>query len=160
MLSKDDKKNQKLFNQNMTILTKYIRDNNLELSQDFNSRERQLHFLALYYSKGCNITETCKAVGVARQQFYYWSDTYPDFKTLAKMQEESLVDFAESKLLEAMQDGNIPAIKFFLCNKGRGRGWQPETKIEAQVNNDITIRYDYGDDERKPPECQGEPQNT
>ena len=48
---------------------------------------------------------------------------YPEAKEALENEEEKALDDAESKLIEAVNAGNLGAIMYFLNNKGRKRGY-------------------------------------
>lgn len=85
-----------------------------------------------FEKKGCNITATCAALKITRKTFY---DRKAKNKSLAEKlnaAQESLLDFAESKLMEHINDGDITSLIFFLKCKGKQRGY-----VE-RVENEIT----------------------
>ena len=54
---------------------------------------------------------------------------------------ESITDLAETKLIKEINDGNFPAIKFYLSTKGRDRGYveRQEQHIEANISGGLVI---------------------
>ena len=53
---------------------------------------------------------------------------YPEAVKLFESEELKGVDFAESKLLELVRNGDLNAIALYLKHKGRRRGWGTETE--------------------------------
>ena len=100
-------------------------------------------FLSVFMAKGNNISESCKAAAIARCVYYEWLHKDPDFKQAVADAKEALYDFAETSLIAAMQDGNFQAIKFFLINKAKQRGWQETTTIQQQHSGGIEIIHTY-----------------
>ncbi len=86
-----------------------------------------------YEKKSANVTATCTALNVSRTIFYKWKNRYPKLEALLDEVDESLLDFAESKLLENIQDGDVTSLIFFLKTKGKKRGY-----VE-QVENKVSI---------------------
>ncbi len=71
----------------------------------------------------------------------------PDIAAAYEQVNESTIDFAESKLFQAMNDGNITAIIFFLKTKAKQRGYIETQKIEgAGENGEHLIRIIKHDD--------------
>lgn len=69
------------------------------------------------------IERACKKVGIVRSTFYRWCDSDPEFKVKAEVAIEfgrgKLNDFAESKLMEAINTGNVQAIRYWLDNNSK-----------------------------------------
>jgi len=86
------------------------------------NRKQEAFLKALEASAG-NITEACRKVKIARQTFYNWRENNKDFNQAVEDVQESLLDFAESKLMELISAGNVTAIIFFLKTRGRSRGY-------------------------------------
>ena len=86
-----------------------------------------------YEKKGANVSATCSALNVSRTTFYKWKNKYPKLEALLDEVDESLLDFAESKLVQNIQDGDVTSLIFFLKTKGKKRGY-----VE-QIDNKVTI---------------------
>ncbi len=76
-----------------------------------------------------------RKLGVSRTTLAAYIARYPDLTELAYAIDEETIDFAESKLLEAVANGNIRAIIYYLTNKGKSRGYQKDTTNVLVVNN-------------------------
>ncbi|MBD5585832.1 MAG: hypothetical protein HDQ88_12180 [Clostridia bacterium] len=87
-----------------------------------------------YEKKAGNLSATASALGVSRQTLYDWRKEFPELKSKMEDIEESLLDFTESKLLEAIQDGNLTAIIFHLKTKGKERGYVERVENNVSVN--------------------------
>ncbi|NQV37293.1 MAG: hypothetical protein HQ509_04700 [Candidatus Marinimicrobia bacterium] len=101
------------------------------------------HFLQIFESKACNITETCKAIGISRSTYYSWLNDV-EFEDQIMFKRDSMVDIVESKLMELIDDGNITAIIFFLKTIGRGRGLQTQKLFRGTSFTDL---YHYLENE-------------
>ncbi len=77
-----------------------------------------------------NISEGCKAINISRQTYYRWIDDDQDFESKCKNVSESLLDLAENRLLEKINDYDTTSIIFFLKTKGRKRGYQEKQELE------------------------------
>ena len=74
---------------------------------------------AMYEKKGANISATCVALGIDRKTFYNRRKASEELNEKLESVEESLIDFAESKLMKAISDDNLTATIFYLKTKGR-----------------------------------------
>ena len=75
------------------------------------------------YSVTGNISECCRQCNIGRQTFYEWMKNDVQFKQDFEDAEDSLIDFAEGKLLNLIDERNPTAIIFFLKTKGKERGY-------------------------------------
>ena len=102
---------------------------------------RKKLFLEAFERAACNITLASKNTDIDRGTYYHWMEKDPKFKKAVEAHQASLVDIAESQLFKNLRDGKETSLFFFLCNKGKGRGWQSINKIENHVNvaDKITI---------------------
>lgn len=82
----------------------------------------------------CNISATCDKVGIARRTFYYWKERNHRFREAIEDAEEMSIDFAESKLRQAVLNGDMTAIIFFLKTKGKKRGYVEQIEQKVEVN--------------------------
>lgn len=53
---------------------------------------------------------------------------------------EKVLDLAETKLIEAIKDGDTGMIKYLLSTKGKGRGFTERTEITGEDGGPIEIR--------------------
>lgn len=93
-------------------------------------------FLSAYKSKAYNITAACTAVGIGREVYYRWLKSDPDFTQQLDFARESLIDFAESKLIQHINKDNIVALLFFLKCKAKSRGYV-EKEVEVDKPSEI-----------------------
>lgn len=87
-----------------------------------------------YRRKGCNVSATCSALNINRSTFYDWKKTDPKLAQELADAEEALLDFAESKLMEHINSGDVATLIFFLKTKAKARGYVERTQSEVQVN--------------------------
>ena len=69
------------------------------------------------------VTSTAKHLGCAPKTVYRYIERFPALKDVLREARESSVDLAESKLIEAIKNGNLTAIIFFLKTQGKSRGY-------------------------------------
>jgi hypothetical protein len=61
---------------------------------------------------------------------------HPELNDVLKEQRESLLDFAESKLIQLIKEGDKTAIIFFLKTQGRARGYYEKVEQNTTFNLD------------------------
>lgn len=88
--------------------------------------------VSIYKKKLGNISATCDALNISRQSFYTWKEKSPALQRMLDDADESLLDWAETKLIEQINENNLTALIFFLKTKGKKRGY-----IE-QIDKNIT----------------------
>ena len=96
---------------------------------------KQMNLLSALKTSMGNVTMACHSVGVGRTTYYLWLKENPLFKEQVDEIEEIVLDWAESKLYEQIEKGNIAANIFYLKCQGKDRGWtekyekkEPQTK--------------------------------
>lgn len=90
--------------------------------------------IAVYEKKGCNVSSTCTALGINRTTFYNWRKQNSKIDEQLTSVEESVIDFAESKLVEHINDGDTTCLIFFLKTKGKNRGYIERFEQNLTVN--------------------------
>lgn len=100
-----------------------------------------------YRKKGCNVTATCAALGISRFTFYYKRNHIKKLQEELGDAEESLLDFAESKLMEHIQNGDVQTLIFYLRTKGKKRGYVEKTESDVNVNAFERLMRETSDDE-------------
>lgn len=106
----------------------------LQSPRDKRSKYTNEQIAELFKKKGCNISSTCSAIGISRMTFNRWRDDDPELERMIQEANEAVVDFAESKLVEQINGGNITAIIFFLKTKGKRRGYIESNEVVANVS--------------------------
>lgn len=90
--------------------------------------------IQIYEKKGCNITATCTALGISRKTFYEWKEKKKKLAEGLEAAEEAIIDFAESKLVEHINNDDVQALIFFLRTKGKKRGYVEKTESDVNIN--------------------------
>jgi len=80
--------------------------------------------------------------GINRCTHYRWLQNDPGYKTAVEDIENVALDFAESKLHNAINEGSVPAIIFYLKTKGKKRGYVERSELDI---NNIKIGADLAD---------------
>lgn len=103
--------------------------------------------LKVFKSKVGNISATCDALGIDRSTFYEWRKKSPELDEMLKGEEESMIDFAETRLMEKINDGDLTAIIFFLKTKGKRRGYVERMENEISGNAFERLMRELPDEE-------------
>ena len=77
------------------------------------------------------ITSACEKTGISRTTYRRWLKSDEDFAAEAADITETQVDFVESRLLQAIKDGETTAIIFYLKTKGKHRGYSEKVQPAA-----------------------------
>lgn len=96
------------------------------------SSTKKDNFLKALKNNLGNISQACKASKISRQTYYRWIDDDVEFEEKCKDVEESLLDLAESRLLEKIDKYDTTSIIFFLKTKGKKRGYVEKQEFELQ----------------------------
>jgi len=94
---------------------------------------------------GGNISTAAKILQVSRQSVHAWikgNKVLQDARTEAF---ETVLDLAESKLVTAINGGDMTAIIYTLKTQGRTRGWGEHQQVT--FTKDDVINIGYSDDE-------------
>lgn len=100
------------------------------------THKKELMLEALKKSLGI-VTTACQNVGIERSTHYDWLKNDPDYKAKVEALDEVVLDFAESKLHQSINNGSDTATIFFLKTKGKKRGY-----IEKQEINNTNLNID------------------
>lgn len=101
----------------------------------------------MYSKKSCNVSATCAALNVSRQTFYDWKEKYPELKKALEEADDAILDWAETKLIEQVNDGNLTALIFFLKTKGKKRGYVEQIDANVSTNPFEQLMKELPDDE-------------
>lgn len=80
------------------------------------------------------ITYACQKVGISRQTYYNMIKEDEEFAKEVENINDETVDLVESKLLSAINNGDITAIIFYLKTKGKKRGYVERTEHDVNSN--------------------------
>ena len=107
--------------------------------------ERQRIFLQFFFQFNGNVGAACAASGVPRSVFTFWMNNHIEFASVVHEVDEMALDVAEQQLLKNIENGKEQSLFFFLCNKGRKRGWQDVRKMIAPKINNMKVEIQYPD---------------
>ena len=104
----------------------------------------QKKFLCVFYVRLCNVSQSCRAVGISRQTFYRWCKGYKSdsFSMAVKEVEESLFDDVESIMYEKIfVNKDSQMLIHFSKTKMKSRGYieTVENKMSKQLLNQVKL---------------------
>lgn len=88
-----------------------------------------------------------RRLGVSRNTVYRYVKEYATVRQAIDEAREANLDFAESKLMQAVNNGSIPAIMFLLKTVGRNRGYVERQEVTTPDDKPLTIRVIYDSSE-------------
>ena len=74
-------------------------------------------------------------------------ERYPPLKEVLSDAREDALDLAESKLMEAIRNGNLTAIIFFLKTRGKSRGYSERGDLVRATGDEpvqVTFKINEG----------------
>jgi len=89
-------------------------------------------FLISLANNNGNITNACIDANIGRRTYYDWLED-EDFAEKVDNVQESLLDLAESKLMENINKNDNTSIIFFLKTKGKKRGYVERQEVDANI---------------------------
>ena len=108
--------------------------------KDEDARYKNIPFPVIaktYKANAGNLALTAEALGIDRSTLWQWRKQFPELENMLNDYDESLGDLAESKLMMAINEGNLTAIIFYLKTKHKGRGYIEGQEIKATVQGAI-----------------------
>ena len=105
---------------------------------------RQKKFLCVFYVRLCNVSQSCRALGISRQTFYRWCKGYKSdtFSMAVREVEESLFDDVESIMYEKIfVNKDSQMLIHFSKTKKKSRGYieTVENKMSKQLLNQVKL---------------------
>ena len=85
--------------------------------------DKQQLMLEILEKSAGNVSVACKKIGIGRTTYYDWCEHSAHFKKAVDDIQESLIDLAETKLMQKINDGDTTSTIFFLKTKGKSRGY-------------------------------------
>jgi len=135
-------------NEKKTIkVTPDQQDNHLTILNRFSQKKKS--FLSLFPELYGNISKTAESIGIDRGTYYHWIRTDKDFKQSIEDLEPKriVIDLAKSKLIEAIEQGNITAIIFTLKTLGKDEGFSERNEI-VNLNKSLDAEIENLTDEQ------------
>lgn len=88
------------------------------------------------------VSQATKALGMDRTTPYRWMREDEEFKDAVYEIQNVVLDFAEGKLYELVQEKNATAIIFLLKTKGKNRGYIERTEITGMDGSGLDVRIE------------------
>jgi len=85
------------------------------------------------------VSPAVKMVGIDRGTHYNWMENDEEYKKRVTEIQNVTLDFAETKLMELIKDGEPSAVYFYLKTKGQGRGYIERQQTDLNVKNEMNI---------------------
>ena len=116
-----------------------------------NNKEQKAMFIQTLQSNAAgSIGLALKLTGVSRHVMTYWRNTDPAFNEDVMGAIEVTLDFAEAKLVGAIDEGDLNAIKYFLDARGKARGYGIQRVEMGNIQGEaFTVQTVSSDDEFK-----------
>ena len=120
--------------------TKKDKKDNAQNAQKTDKKKKD--FLISLKNNNGHISKACDAAKIGRRTYYSWIEKDEVFKQDADDAQESLIDLAESKLMENIEDNDNTSIIFFLKTKGKKRGYIEKQEIDANIRPIEDINFE------------------
>lgn len=99
------------------------------------TRQKKKKFVSTFAARLCNVSKTCKVVGIARQTFYRWCDEDDKFKKEVDNQYEEFYDDIETTMFsKAIEEQDTTMLIWLSKTKMKHRGYVETMKQEVTVN--------------------------
>ena len=115
-------------------MAKKNKDNSLGKAKTNNNKK--IFIQALAEHRGI-VTKACKATGISRTQVYKWRDEDPTFIDQINEVQQIVLDFAEDKLFEHIENDNVASLLFFLKCRGKERGYVERQEITGKDGEEL-----------------------
>jgi hypothetical protein len=99
-------------------------------------------FLEALEKKMGIVSQATKALGIDRTTPYRWMREDDEFKEKVEEIQNVVLDFAEGRLYELVQEKNPTAVIFLLKTKGKSRGYVERTEITGMDGNSLDVRIE------------------
>ena len=100
------------------------------------AKEKEDLLNALAQTSGI-VSSACKAANVSRMTYYRYYNEDPDFREKADDVKELQKDFAESRILKKMKEGDTTMIIFYAKTQMKDRGYTERREITGKDGEDL-----------------------
>ena len=87
------------------------------------------------------VSQACKRCGIDRTTPYRWAREDEKFKEDMEEIQNVVLDFAESKLYELVDEKHPTAIIFLLKTKGRNRGYVERQEMDIEGGMNLVVEF-------------------
>lgn len=106
--------------------------------------KKEQYLEALEKSMGI-VTQAVKKVGIDRTTPYRWMKEDEEFAMRCMEKRNVVLDFAETKLFELVNDNHASAVIFLLKTLGKERGYVERHEITGANGNGLDVRIEVID---------------
>lgn len=99
------------------------------MSKQHKTKEAKKQCIELLKRNACSFSAAANKLGVSRRTVNRWYADDQDFQAEVDDVRESLLDFAESKLVENIAAGKEQSVMFMLKTKGKTRGYVERSEL-------------------------------
>ena len=92
--------------------------------------DRKRYFTIVLIAKDGHVGAACKALGITRKRYRKWAESDAEFAQDCQDAMESLIDLAQSKLVENIRKNVSKDIQFLLKTQARHRGYGDKVEHE------------------------------
>lgn len=89
---------------------------------------------------GSSIEGACKKSKISKKTFYEFFKEDKEFADAVQKAKLSQIIVAEDMLYKKMQEGNMIAIIFYLCNRSPDR-WKNVQRVETQHSGELEVNF-------------------
>ena len=86
-----------------------------------------------------NVSRACSEINMNRRLHYNWMESDPTYSSRVSEMRSLIVDFAESKLIELIDNKNPQAILFLLRSLGKDRGYGEKVKFSKDEVINVVV---------------------
>lgn len=104
-------------------------------------KPRQAKIIEALTKSAGNISTAAKILQVSRQSVHAWMKGNKVLQDARAEAFETMLDLAESKLIIAINGGDMTAIIYTLKTQGRTRGWGEHQQITFTKDDVINVGY-------------------
>lgn len=99
--------------------------------------------IALEKSLGV-VTSAARSIGLERRTHYNWMNADPEYKQAVEELNDLALDYAESKLHQQIEGGEVAATIFYLKCKGKKRGYVERQEFTGADGGPLQIEQVTG----------------
>ena len=99
-------------------------------TQNTQKKTKKEKCIEVLFENHGHISEACEKMNICRKTFYNWKNSDSEFAADVQLVEDSLIDYAKSKLMENITKNDTTSIIFFLKTKGKDQGFTEKQEIK------------------------------
>lgn len=119
------------------------KEKRFEFVLEENGRMPDDYLLTALELSGGNITRAAKLIDIDRSLYYKRCESVDGFQEKMLEIRERKLDFAEDKLWEHVEYGNLPAIMFYLRTIGKNRGYTTQVEMVGNKDKPVEINFTF-----------------